>query len=105
MAASIRRGLMSWRCAIITRPRCCPFALRACRSFRSFISGPPEEGRSLARSLGSDAAVLMRHHGATVVGSDLRELVSRSIFMCQNAIYQLQAHVLGKVVPLTQGET
>jgi hypothetical protein len=25
--------------------------------------------------------------------------------MCQNAVYQLQAHLLGKVVPLTAGET
>jgi ribulose-5-phosphate 4-epimerase/fuculose-1-phosphate aldolase len=65
----------------------------------------PEEGRSLARSLGPHAAVLMRHHGATVVGGDLRELVSRCIFMCQNAVYQLQAQLLGKAVPLTQGET
>jgi len=65
----------------------------------------PEEGRSLARALGAHAAVLMRHHGATVVGHDLRELVSRSIFMCQNAVYQLQAQMLGKVVPLSPGET
>src|SRR6266568_1546246 len=65
----------------------------------------PEEGRSLARALGAHAAVLMRHHGATVVGQDLRELVSRSIFMCDNARYQLQAQMLGKVVPLTSGET
>ena len=47
----------------------------------------------------------MRHHGATVVGSDLREMVSRSIFMCQNAQFQLQAHLLGKVSPLSAGET
>lgn len=65
----------------------------------------PEEGRSLARALGSHPAVLMTHHGATVVGNDLRELVSRSIFMCHNAVYQLQAHMLGKVVPLSSGET
>jgi HCOMODA/2-hydroxy-3-carboxy-muconic semialdehyde decarboxylase len=65
----------------------------------------PEEGRSLARALGSHAAVLMTHHGATVVGADVRELVARSIFMCHNAQYQLQAHALGKVVPLTSGET
>ena len=39
----------------------------------------PEEGRSLARALGGHAAVLMIHHGATVVGRDLRELVSRKI--------------------------
>jgi ribulose-5-phosphate 4-epimerase/fuculose-1-phosphate aldolase len=65
----------------------------------------PEEGRSLARALGGHAAVLMRHHGATVVGGDLREMVSRSIFMCQNAQFQLQAHLLGKVSPLSAGET
>jgi ribulose-5-phosphate 4-epimerase/fuculose-1-phosphate aldolase len=65
----------------------------------------PEEGRSLARALGSRAAVLMNNHGATVVGRDLRELVSRSIFMCQNADYQLRAHLLGKVATLTAGET
>jgi HCOMODA/2-hydroxy-3-carboxy-muconic semialdehyde decarboxylase len=64
----------------------------------------PEEGRSLARALGDHPAVLMNRHGATVVGSDIRELVSRSIFMCQNAVYQLQAHSLGKVDRLTPGE-
>ena len=65
----------------------------------------PEEARSLARALGSHGAVLMNHHGASVVGRDLRELVSRSIFMCQNADYQLRAHLLGKVATLTAGET
>ena len=65
----------------------------------------PEEGRSLARALGGHAAVLMIHHGATVVGRDLRELVSRTIFMCRNAEFQLQAQMLGKVVPLSSGET
>jgi len=65
----------------------------------------PEEGRSLARALGQHPAVLMTHHGATVVGADVRELVSRAIFMCQNAQFQLQAHLLGKVVPLSSGET
>src|SRR5439155_24143818 len=65
----------------------------------------PEEGRSLARALGPHAVVLMNRHGATVVGKDLRELVSRSIFLCDNARYQLQAQLLGKVVPLTSGET
>ena len=64
----------------------------------------PEEGRSLARALGGYAAVLMIHHGATVVGRDLRELVSRTIFMCRNAEFQLQAQMLGKVVPLSSGE-
>src|SRR5262249_50840604 len=64
----------------------------------------PEEGRSLARALGSHGAVLMNHHGATVVGRDLRELVSRAVFMCHNAEYQLRAQMLGRVATLTPGE-
>jgi len=70
----------------------------------NLLVAKPEEGRSLALALGPHAAVLLRNHGATVVGKDLRELVSRSIFMCQNAQYQLQAHMLGKVVALQSGE-
>jgi HCOMODA/2-hydroxy-3-carboxy-muconic semialdehyde decarboxylase len=65
----------------------------------------PEEGQSLARALGPHSAVLMNNHGATVVGRDLRELVSRSIFMCQNAEYQLKAKLIGNVATLTPGET
>jgi hypothetical protein len=39
-----------------------------------------------------------------VVGTDLREMVSRAIFMCQNADYQLKAGMLGEVKGLTAGE-
>ena len=65
----------------------------------------PEEGRSLARTLGRHSAVLMNRHGATVVGSGLKELVARSIFMCQNAEYQMRALALGAAAPLHPGET
>jgi ribulose-5-phosphate 4-epimerase/fuculose-1-phosphate aldolase len=64
-----------------------------------------EEGRSLARALGPHSAVLMRRHGATVVGGNVRELVFRSIAMCQNAEYQMRALALGSFGPLTPGET
>jgi ribulose-5-phosphate 4-epimerase/fuculose-1-phosphate aldolase len=57
----------------------------------------PEEGRSLARALGQHSAVLMDRHGATVVGANLKELVARAIFMCQNADYQLRALTLGEI--------
>ena len=63
-----------------------------------------EEGRSLARALGNHQAVMMNRHGATVVGDTVKELVSRSIFMCQNAEYQLRALTLGLVAPLPRGE-
>ncbi len=69
----------------------------------------PEEGRSLARALGDHAVVLMNRHGATVVGAGLKELVSRAIFMCQNAEYQLRAlllraFMLGAAPSLPRGE-
>jgi HCOMODA/2-hydroxy-3-carboxy-muconic semialdehyde decarboxylase len=65
----------------------------------------PEEGASLARALASHSVVLMNRHGATVVGGGLKELVSRSIFMCQNADYQLRALMLGGGQRLHPGET
>ena len=65
----------------------------------------PEEGHSLARTLGRHSAVLMNRHGATVVGGGLKELVARSIFMCQNAEYQMRALALGAATPLHPGET
>jgi ribulose-5-phosphate 4-epimerase/fuculose-1-phosphate aldolase len=64
----------------------------------------PEEGHSLARALGGHSAVLMNRHGATVVGGGLKELVSRAIFMCQNAEYQLRALALSVPQALHRGE-
>jgi hypothetical protein len=64
----------------------------------------PEEGASLARALGKHAMVLMRRHGATVVGASLRELVFRSIYSCDNARYLAEAKRLGNFGPLTPGE-
>jgi ribulose-5-phosphate 4-epimerase/fuculose-1-phosphate aldolase len=64
----------------------------------------PEEGASLARALGSHAMVLMRHHGATVVGASVRQLVFRSIYACRNAEFQMAAKSLKTVSALTQGE-
>src|SRR6202790_4529088 len=63
-----------------------------------------EQGLSLARALGSSAMVLMRRHGATVVGATLQETVFRSIFSHRNAELQLRAQALGEIEPLTPGE-
>lgn len=64
----------------------------------------PEEGASLARALGSHSMVLMRHHGASVVGASLRQLVFRSIYACRNAEFQMAAKGLKTVSTLTRGE-
>ncbi|WP_156414057.1 class II aldolase/adducin family protein [Bordetella sp. N] len=63
-----------------------------------------EQGASLARSLGDAKMVLMRHHGATVVGADLQELVFRAVTACKNAEFLYRALALGAVEGLTAGE-
>jgi ribulose-5-phosphate 4-epimerase/fuculose-1-phosphate aldolase len=62
------------------------------------------KGASLARALGRNALVLMRCHGATVVGSSLRELVFRTVYSCRNAEYQSKAMLLGRISALSYGE-
>jgi ribulose-5-phosphate 4-epimerase/fuculose-1-phosphate aldolase len=64
----------------------------------------PAEGASLACALGKHSVVLMRRHGATVVGASLRELVFRAIYSCDNARYLSEAKRLGNFSPLTPGE-
>jgi len=63
-----------------------------------------EQGQSLARALGPNAMVLMRRHGATVVGATLQETVFRTIMSHRNAELQLRARALGEISPLTPGE-
>jgi HCOMODA/2-hydroxy-3-carboxy-muconic semialdehyde decarboxylase len=64
----------------------------------------PEEGASLARALGPHWTVLMRRHGATVAGTDLRQLAFRTVFGCHNAMLQSQAMAHGHVDQLSPGE-
>ncbi len=64
----------------------------------------PEEGHSLARALGRHAMVLMRRHGATVVGKSLHDCMFRSIYGCLNAEIQSRSMAMGTIAPLTTGE-
>ena len=64
----------------------------------------PEEGRSLAKALGRSSTILMGRHGATAVGTSIRETVFRTIFSCKNAELQTQARLLGHVEPLDEKE-
>lgn len=63
-----------------------------------------EEGDSLARTLGQAWMVLMRRHGATVVGRTVHELVFRAVHYCRDADYQLRAAALGQIEPLSEKE-
>jgi len=52
-------------------------------------------GAALAKVLAGNAAVLMRGHGATVVGPSLPYAVGRSVYLSFNARVQAQAMALG----------
>ncbi len=65
----------------------------------------PEEGASLARALGSHVMVLMRRHGVTVIGANVRDCVFRAIQTCRNAEFQVRAMSLGAISSLSEGET
>ena len=63
-----------------------------------------EQGRSLARALGSGRVALMRGHGSVVAGGSLREVVWACVYMEENARLQAQAMALGDVRYLSPGE-
>ena len=54
-----------------------------------------ERGRALARTLGTKAVVLMRGHGASIVGASLQEVIYRTIYAAQNAQLQRDAARFG----------
>ena len=70
----------------------------------NLIVARSEEGQSLARALGPHWVVLMRRHGATVVGTSMEEMVFRAVFSCRNAELQREAHALGGATELTPAE-
>jgi ribulose-5-phosphate 4-epimerase/fuculose-1-phosphate aldolase len=62
------------------------------------------QGRSLARTLGSNAAVLMRGHGCSVVGKTVRDAVRIAVYLMVNAKLQTESMRLGDVTFLSDGE-
>jgi HCOMODA/2-hydroxy-3-carboxy-muconic semialdehyde decarboxylase len=64
----------------------------------------PELGAALAKSLGPHNIVLMRGHGSTVVGFNLRQAVYRAVYAEVNARQQAEALRLGTPNYLTPGE-
>jgi ribulose-5-phosphate 4-epimerase/fuculose-1-phosphate aldolase len=58
----------------------------------------PAVGRALVATLGQNSIVLMRGHGNTVVGPDIRETVSHAIYAEVNARLLLQSLGLGRPI-------
>jgi len=71
------------------------FEIRDAAGMTDMLIRDPALGAALAKSLGAHPAVLMRGHGATVVGPSLPRVVSRSIFLAMNATLQREAMSLG----------
>lgn len=61
-------------------------------------------GAALASALGEKPVILMRGHGATIVGPDLKLAVFRAVYTEVNARLQIEALGLGKVNYLTPQE-
>lgn len=61
-------------------------------------------GHSLARTLGANRCVLLRGHGAVVVGESIRNTVFTSVYLKENAELVLAARALGPLKYLTPGE-
>jgi ribulose-5-phosphate 4-epimerase/fuculose-1-phosphate aldolase len=61
-------------------------------------------GKDLVQSLDRDAVVLMRGHGMTAVGGDVREAVFRAVYAEINARLQADAMRIGSVTYLSDGE-
>ena len=62
------------------------------------------QGQSMAKALGEASCVLIRGHGATCAGADLRQAVFTSIYMKENAEAQLTMMQVGEPVFLSPGE-
>ena len=63
-----------------------------------------EQGRDLAATLADNTCLLMRGHGAVVVGESIERAVLTAVYLQVNADVLLQARALGEPVPLNDEE-
>lgn len=80
------------------------FEIRDVAGDTDLLIGDGTLGTALATSLGVHSVVLMRGHGATVVGSSVEQAVYRAIYTDVNARLQLQATQLGEITYLNAQE-
>jgi len=83
----------------------CPiFEIREAAGMTDMLIRDGARGAALARSLGGASMILMRGHGATMVGASIQEAVYRAIYATTNAVIQLEAARLGTVTFLAPEE-
>jgi ribulose-5-phosphate 4-epimerase/fuculose-1-phosphate aldolase len=72
------------------------FEIRKVQKGTDLLVRNPKLGAALAKSLGKEAAALMRGHGSVTVGENLQRAVGRSVYLEMSARMQLQALSLSK---------
>lgn len=80
------------------------FDIRDVEGVRGMLVTDARLGQALARTLGSAPVLLMRGHGAVIVGGSLSAAVSRSVYLDLNARMQAQAIALGGTVKYMESE-
>ena len=80
------------------------FEIRATGGMTNMLVRTPSLGAALARCIGDKPMVLMRGHGATMVGNSIPQAVYRAIYAAMNATLQMQAQMLGEIVFLAPEE-
>jgi HCOMODA/2-hydroxy-3-carboxy-muconic semialdehyde decarboxylase len=80
------------------------FEIRDVDGMTDMLISDPKRGQALAKVLGEYPAVLMRGHGAAVVGATVKEAVGRAYYLDLNARLQEQAMLLGGKVTYFEPE-
>ena len=80
------------------------FEIRDAGGMTDMLVRTPALGKALALSLGDKPIVLMRGHGATMVGETIKQVVYRAIYAARNAGLQMEALRLGDVTYLESEE-
>jgi ribulose-5-phosphate 4-epimerase/fuculose-1-phosphate aldolase len=80
------------------------FEIRDVEQVTNMLVENPERGLALARTLGDKPAVLMRGHGATIVGATIKVAVGRSVYLDLDAKLQMHAMLLGGTVTYMERE-
>ena len=80
------------------------FEIREAAGITDMLIRSSSLGAALARSLGDKPMVLMRGHGATMVGRTIAQAVYRSIYAALNASLQMEAMRLGEPIYLEREE-
>jgi ribulose-5-phosphate 4-epimerase/fuculose-1-phosphate aldolase len=68
------------------------FEIREAGGNTDMLVRTAELGKALAEELSDKNVVLMRGHGATMVGASIPEAVFRAVYSMENATIQMQAH-------------